>query len=112
MPRTRRFADVHALVLDVVGGPDSGRRLVVDGTVDIGRDENNGLVLHDEQVSGRHARVVAGDTGTVVDDLQSTNGTFVNGRRVDGRAPITPGDQLLLGRSVLQVTRRDGEDGV
>src|SRR5262249_31977891 len=48
-------------------------------------------------VSRRHARLVRGGEGWTVEDLGSTNGTFLNGERVTGSSPVRPGDRLEVG---------------
>jgi glycosyltransferase A (GT-A) superfamily protein (DUF2064 family) len=68
----------------------------------IGRHDCCDVVLQDESVSRLHARLVARDGGWVLQDLESTNGTLLNGVRV-GRCELRPGDRLLVGTSLLQV---------
>jgi len=72
--------------------------------VTIGRGEQNDLVLDgDEFASGRHARIEARGDGIWVQDLDSTNGTFVNGARVVGAERMSPGDVLRVGETDLRV---------
>ncbi|MEZ4316700.1 MAG: FHA domain-containing protein [Myxococcota bacterium] len=68
--------------------------------VHLGRDITNGVVLLDDDVSGHHAVVAPVSGGLEVRDLRSTNGTFVNGERVDGQVGVSDGDALRLGDSV------------
>ncbi|MBV9820143.1 MAG: FHA domain-containing protein [Solirubrobacterales bacterium] len=98
-----------ALTLEIVEGPGAGRQLSVDRPVLIGREAHAQLSLEDTQASRRHARVSpARDGSLVVEDLGSANGTFVNHNQVQGRARLDPGDELLLGVTVIQV-RSDAE---
>jgi pSer/pThr/pTyr-binding forkhead associated (FHA) protein len=70
----------------------------------IGRGGDNALVLdRDEFASGRHARIEAQRDGIWIVDLGSTNGTFVNGQRIDGRRRLRPGDVVKIGDTELQV---------
>jgi hypothetical protein len=72
--------------------------------VTIGRVEGNAVVLgSDEFASARHARIEALRDGLWVVDLGSTNGTFVNGARIDGRTRIAVGDRVRIGDTVLRV---------
>ena len=72
--------------------------------VTIGRGEQNDLVLDgDEFASGRHARIEARGDGLWVQDIDSTNGTFVNGERVIGAERMSPGDVLRVGETDLRV---------
>jgi pSer/pThr/pTyr-binding forkhead associated (FHA) protein len=72
----------------------------------IGRSGDNVLVLDgDDYASGHHARVESGLDGTWVIDLGSTNGTYVNGERIDGRTRLHEGDLLQVGDTELRFER-------
>ncbi len=72
----------------------------------IGRSEDNVVVLDgDDYASGHHARVESGLDGTWLVDLGSTNGTYVNGERVEGRRRLHEGDLLQVGDTELQFGR-------
>jgi pSer/pThr/pTyr-binding forkhead associated (FHA) protein len=86
-------------------------RVVAAGTVvqagpvptTIGRSDENVLVLDgDDYASGHHARVESGLDGTWVIDLGSTNGTYVNGERIEGRRRLHVGDLLQVGDTELR----------
>lgn len=72
----------------------------------IGRSTGAELILEAALVSRLHCRLEASDETLEVVDLESTNGTFVNGARVT-RAHLIPGDRLQVGRVELQVGRSD-----
>jgi pSer/pThr/pTyr-binding forkhead associated (FHA) protein len=94
--------------LEVIEGPDAGKQIAVDRPIVIGRDAQSDLVLEDAEVSGRHARITpASDGSATVEDLESTNGTFVNQNELEGPARLDPGDQLLVGVSVLELRTAD-----
>jgi diguanylate cyclase (GGDEF)-like protein len=89
--------------LVVVLGPDVGMRLVLDRSVEMGRDPACELPLHDENVSWRHARVEDRGNGEwAAVDLGSTNGTIVNGQPCEG-AVLKPGDRIFIGKTVLEL---------
>ena len=72
----------------------------------IGRSDDNVLVLDgDDYASGHHARVESGLDGTWVIDLDSTNGTYVNGERIEGRRRLHEGDLLQVGDTELAFER-------
>jgi hypothetical protein len=72
--------------------------------VTAGRSGQNDLVLDgDEFASARHARIEARGDGVWVQDLDSTNGTFLNGARVVGAERMSPGDVLRVGETDLRV---------
>ena len=71
----------------------------------IGRATRADFIVDRALVSRLHCRLIAGDEKLEVQDLSSTNGTFVNGKRVE-RTEIASGDRLRLGRIELEVTRQ------
>jgi diguanylate cyclase (GGDEF)-like protein len=96
--------------LVVVHAPERrllGARLPLSrGEVTLGRDPACDLVLDAEDVSRQHARVCAEGPGHVLEDLDSTNGTFVGCARVK-RHPLAPGELVRLGSVVLKVLAGD-----
>jgi pSer/pThr/pTyr-binding forkhead associated (FHA) protein len=83
-------------------GPVAGRRLELDCELAIGRD-TDGLVIDDPELSRRHAVIRLVDGEIEVEDLQSLNGTFVNGRRIETATRVVGGDTIKIGRSLLEV---------
>src|SRR5215210_8604214 len=93
-----------SLTLEIVEGPGAGKSLQVTAPIVIGRDSAADLTLADDQASRRHARLTPRDRdGLVVEDLGSTNGTFVNREEVHGPTPVAAGDELVVGVTVLQL---------
>lgn len=66
----------------------------------LGRDITNDIVINDREVSRHHLRLTLGGDGLTIEDLGSTNGTFVNGKRVTGTIALKNGDMLGLGETV------------
>ena len=84
----------------VLEGVDKGRVFRdLSIPVTIGREEGNGLRLNDERISRYHAKVQHEDGDIIITDLESTNGTRVNGTTVQIRR-LRPGDQVSVGRSM------------
>jgi len=92
-----------ALMLEIVEGPGAGTQFDVSEPLVIGRDDSADLVIDDSQASRRHARIEPTAHGAVVEDLGSTNGTFINDNELHGRAELGPDDELLIGVTVMQV---------
>jgi pilus assembly protein CpaF len=67
----------------------------------IGRDSTNGVAINDAEVSRRHARLNFQGGKFVLEDLGSTNGTFVNGQRLAGPVVLKPGDVVSLGEQIV-----------
>jgi hypothetical protein len=86
-------------------GPDGTALTISHAPIVIERMPECSVVLGDTNVSRRHAQVALEDGEVVVTDLDSTNGTFVNGKRVT-RATVRPGDDLTIGTSRLRVEVR------
>jgi hypothetical protein len=105
----RRPAPSAARAILRVSSPDGTERTIeVDGTpLTLGRSKDNGLVLADSRVSRQHGRLQARRGTLVYTDLGSTNGSRVNGIRVDEIA-LGVGDRLILGDTVLVVETLPG----
>ncbi len=72
--------------------------------VTIGRMKGNDIVLPKGNVSKKHARIYRRNGALLIDDLDSTNGTYVNGRKVDSDHEIADNDKIYIGDFILQVT--------
>jgi plastocyanin len=90
--------------LRTIVGNSLGREIPLDADVVVGRSETGMDDLGgDTEISRRHARFRRTEQGQViVEDLGSTNGTLVNGRRIGGPQLLSQGDQITLGKTVLQ----------
>jgi hypothetical protein len=82
-------------------GPNPGKiyELVQEEST-IGRDIGNRIVINDPEVSRRHARLTFQVGGYVIEDLGSTNGTFVDGQRLMGPHLLRPGQIVMLGEKI------------
>lgn len=99
---------VYGFALVVERGPQAGMTfLLPHGSTTVGRHPESDIFLDDITVSRHHCRFMADLDSLVVEDSGSTNGTYVNGTRVD-RNPLDPGDEVLIGRFHLIVARGDG----
>jgi pSer/pThr/pTyr-binding forkhead associated (FHA) protein len=102
--RTRGAAGPTRLV--VTEGPLRGTILPLGtSSVLVGRAPSCTLVLDDDYSSSRHARLFPQGDGWYVEDLGSTNGTYVGEHRVDGPTPVPTGTPVRIGRSVLELQR-------
>jgi predicted component of type VI protein secretion system len=83
-------------------GPTPGKVFdLAKDTFTIGRDVNADVTINDPEVSRTHIRLTAQADGYMIEDLGSTNGTFINGQRVTGSKLLRPGDSLGLGETVV-----------
>src|SRR3954468_7629844 len=95
------------LIFEIVEGSEAGRQLPLDSVVDVGREPS--LTLHldaDTQVSRRHARIAAQGGQILVEDLGSTNGTYVNEQPISAPRALNPGDKVRIGLTVLELRTR------
>ena len=76
-----------------------------DSGVLIGRNPECVLVLSDDFASGRHARVYRDGDGWFVDDLGSTNGTFIGDQPIGQHVPLREGSRIRIGQTVLEVRK-------
>jgi FHA domain len=82
-----------------------GERVELPGTLEVGRNPTSTLVLDDAYVSSRHAKVDYGTDGLYLSDLGSTNGTFVNEKRITETVRLKRGDVVQIGGFVMEVVR-------
>jgi predicted component of type VI protein secretion system len=83
-------------------GPTPGATYSLEGDqLTIGRDSSNGVSINDAEVSRKHARLTFQGGKYVIEDLGSTNGTFVNGQRLAGPAVLKSGDVVSLGEQIV-----------
>jgi hypothetical protein len=74
----------------------------------IGRSSDLDMVLVEDMVSRKHAKITTDETAVTIQDLGSTNGTFVNGEKVR-KADLKDGDRILIGTSIIKIVYVDGE---
>lgn len=83
-------------------GPTPGVIFPLEGDqLTIGRDANNGVAINDAEVSRKHSRLTFQGGKYVLEDLGSTNGTFVNGQRLAGPVVLKAGDVVSLGEQIV-----------
>ncbi|MGB3828684.1 MAG: FHA domain-containing protein [Ornithinimicrobium sp.] len=102
-PKNKSSLPTH---LAVVAGSLRGTTVPLNESgVLIGRNPECSLVLTDDFASGRHLRVYPGQDAWYADDLESTNGTFVNQRRIDTGARLDLGAQIRIGQTIIELRR-------
>ena len=86
-------------------GPTPGRTFPLEGDqLTIGRESSNGIAINDAEISRKHSRLTFQGGKYVLEDLGSTNGTFVNGQRLAGPVVLKPGDVVSLGEHIVLCT--------
>lgn len=90
-------------VLFVKSDSQQGVELDVTDVTVLGRSAETDVVLDDPYASEFHMRLVSSDEGIMLHDLGSTNGTYVNGRRVTAPTQLRRGDTIQVGKTVMEV---------
>ncbi len=81
---------------------DQTREIVwEDALLSVGRDSSNDIVIEHQLASRRHARFEKDDAGCYVHDLDSTNGTFINGEKVEGSSLLHNNDEVWIGDTII-----------
>jgi pSer/pThr/pTyr-binding forkhead associated (FHA) protein len=103
----------HRLALRFISGKYQGGEfpLEPDREIIVGRSSDLDMVLVEEMVSRKHARIEHRDGQLMIEDLGSTNGTFVNGERIAGKTSLSEGDRVLIGSNILRVVPSSTETG-
>ena len=100
-------------VLEIVEGPEAGRRIALTEALELGRDPTaGGPLLQDELVSRRHVRITPVEDGARIEDLDSRNGSFVDGDQIYDPAHLAVGGQLLVGVTLLELRPADEAAGL
>jgi len=90
--------------LEVLSGPFDGKIFTITKSSDIGRDPAAPLSLPlDRFLSRRHARILVAEPECFLEDLDSTNGTFIKDDRLKGRIILSNGDRFKVGQTVLEI---------
>ncbi len=99
----RRAARRTPTTLRITKGKQAGLTMALGDHLKIGRSTDCQLILDDDYVSTRHARIHRSGDGYLVEDLGSTNGTYLNNERLSSPVPFTTTDTLRIGRTLLVV---------
>ena len=105
-PRVARKQKVRGTKLVVIDGPLVGTIVPLEGQqVTIGRAPDSTIVIDDDYASSRHARVYEAEGSWVVEDLGSTNGTWIDRVRITTPTVLPVGAPLRIGRSTMQIQK-------
>ena len=102
-PSSARSAAGKASLRVVTSGAMANKEFVVGDEATLGRGQGCQVQIAEPMVSQLHARLFRNDKGLHVEDLGSTNGTYLNGRKVGGPAKLKKGDRLRVGPIELEV---------
>jgi pSer/pThr/pTyr-binding forkhead associated (FHA) protein len=99
----RRKRKEGSRVLFVRSESQQGKEFEVSDVVVMGRSDETDVVIDDPYASEFHLRLVSQENGMMLHDLGSTNGTYVNGRRVSAPTELKRGDTIQVGKTVMEI---------
>jgi hypothetical protein len=94
------------LVAEGGGGLRAGVAFALDGNTTIGRSPETDIQIEDQFASSRHARIYERDGYLYIEDMGSTNGTYLNGRRLDARELLRADDRIRIGDTEFRYERQ------
>ncbi|WP_037601454.1 FHA domain-containing protein FhaB/FipA [Streptacidiphilus rugosus] len=103
--RQRRGAPTHLVITQ---GSLAGTTVALQGqTITLGRAHDSTIVLDDDYASSRHARIYPDNAAGawIVEDLNSTNGTYLDSMRLTSPTPLQPGSAVRIGRTVIELRK-------
>lgn len=84
-------------------GLKDGSIIPIRSDLTLGRKDDNSIVLSDQHVSGNHAKIMIRNNGLFIEDLNSTNGTYLNGNRIRGKVKLVNKDEIKIGTAVFKI---------
>jgi len=103
-PNRQRRSQARTLV--VTQGSLAGTTVTLTGApVTIGRADTSTLVLTDDYASSHHARLTPGDGAWLLEDMGSTNGTYLDRERVSAQVPVPLGTPIRIGKTVMELRK-------
>jgi len=104
MPLAPLSSSGPARTLVITSGVSAGTELPLDGTpITIGRSSDSTLVILDEYTSTQHAQLIPQGDGWLLQDLDSTNGTRLDGQRVEGSVPLPLNTPVSIGKTTFEL---------
>lgn len=102
----RKASGIKGPALVVTEGPLNGTVIPLEGAqITIGRAPDSTLIINDDYASSRHARLYPSEGAWVIEDLGSTNGTWIDRTRITSPTVLAPGAPLRIGRTTMVLER-------
>lgn len=106
-PSTKKKYGIEVLSVGENSNLEEGSILLLNGVITIGRKEGNTIRLTEPYASGNHAKIVVKNNEILIEDLNSTNGVFINEEKVNGYAKIRANDKIRIGSAIFKVIRAE-----
>ena len=104
---TKKNYGIEVLSVGENSNLEEGSILLLNGVITIGRKEGNIIKLTDKYDSGNQAKIVLKNNEILIEDLNSTNGVFINDEKVNGYAKIRANDKIRIGSAIFKVIRAE-----
>lgn len=82
-----------------------GSIIPIRSDLTIGRKDNNSIVLSDPHISGNHAQIIVRNDSLFIEDLNSTNGTYLNGNKISNKVKLSNKDEIKIGNSIFKILK-------
>lgn len=102
-PRTNGNYGLEIIKSGDANGLKEGSIIPIRSDLSIGRKDSNSIVMADQHVSGNHAQILVRNNGLFLEDLNSTNGTYLNGNKLKGRTKLSNKDEIRIGSGVFKI---------
>lgn len=105
-PQGRKNYGIEVISIGDSSNVDEGAVILLRDPITIGRKEDNIIYIGEPFVSAYHARISMRNNHAYVEDLESTNGVYLNDELIDGKEALNPGDEIKIGNAVFKVLKR------
>jgi len=82
-----------------------GSIIPIRSDLTIGRKDDNSIIISDQHVSGNHAKIIVRNDSLFIEDLNSTNGTYLNGNKISNKMKLSNKDEIKIGTAVFKILR-------
>jgi len=80
-----------------------GSIIPIRSDLTIGRKDDNSIVISDQHISGNHANIIVRNDSLFIEDLNSTNGTYLNEKKISGKMKLANKDEIKIGSTILKI---------
>lgn len=105
-PQGRKNYGIEVISIGNSANVSEGSVILLRDPITIGRKEGNIIQIGEPFVSSNHAKIILKNNHAYIEDLDSTNGVYLNEQLIDGKEALNPGDEIRIGNSVFKVLKR------
>lgn len=105
-PQGRKNFGIEVVAIGDSSNVSKGSVILLRDPITIGRQGDNIIQIADQFVSSYHAKVTLRNNNAYIEDLDSTNGVYLNDELIDEKEQLNPGDEIRIGNSVFKVLKR------